>query len=201
MVKVKICGITTKEEINMVNQYRPDYIGFIVNVKQSKRNCTIEKVKELSKYIDPNILKVGVFVDEDIDIMKDLIESNSIDVIQLHGNQSNAFIKKIKDELSCELIQAYSITNKKDILLANKSIADIILLDCGSGGTGKSFDWSLLQYVKRKYILAGGLDCTNIEDALQYSMMMVDVSSGVETNGKKDKIKIRDFIRKVRNYE
>lgn len=197
MSKIKICGIYRQEDIEYINTYKPDYCGFIINFEKSHRNVNIESLKNLSKQIDKDIKKVGVFVNEDKELIIQLLNDDILDLCQLHGNEDETYIQYLKDHTSKEIIKFFKVKTIDDIKQASISSADHILLDSGKG-SGKTFDWSLLNEMQRPYFLAGGIDINNIEEALQYEPFALDVSSGAETNKVKDKIKIKQLINIVR---
>lgn len=194
MMKVKICGLTRSEDIDYVNELLPDYIGFVF-VKSSKRYISPEGAKKLRLHLSDKIKVVGVFVNEPIKNIISIINNNIIDIIQLHGEEDNTYINEIKKHTNKLIIKAFRIDTTSDIVIANSSAADIILLDNGNGGTGETFDWSLLSYVNRDYILAGGLSSHNVGEVLNFrKLYCVDTSSGVEVEGIKNYEKIKEFI-------
>lgn len=198
MMKVKFCGIKRIEDINMCNALVPDFIGFIFWDK-SKRNISMDKAKELKLVLDKRIKVVGVFVDENIDNIINFSNQNIMDIIQLHGNENNKYIKYLQDTTKKPIIKAFKIISHDDIINANESVADYVMLDNGYG-TGKSFDWNLIKNVKRDYFLAGGLNVNNVEEAItKLKPFAVDVSSGIETDGVKDELKMQEFLKIVRN--
>lgn len=198
MMKVKFCGIKRIEDINMCNALVPDFIGFIFWDK-SKRNISMDKAKELKLVLDKRIKVVGVFVDENIDNIINFSNQNIMDIIQLHGNENNKYIKYLQDTTKKPIIKAFKIISYDDIINANESVADYVMLDNGYG-TGKSFDWNLIKNVKRDYFLAGGLNVNNVEEAItKLKPFAVDVSSGIETDGVKDELKMQEFLKIVRN--
>lgn len=201
MTKVKICGLTRLADIHAINQYRPDYAGFILS-QPFRRYVDIAALASLRKQLAPGIKAVGVFVNEPTEYIFEFLEQDLIDIVQLHGHETNDFIIEIKREYPFfPLIRSFEIHDESDIEAAERSLADIVLLDAGKG-SGRTFDWSLLKLMKRPYILAGGLTPENVRDALaQSTPYAVDTSSGVETNGYKDPEKIRQFIAEVRNQE
>lgn len=199
MTKVKICGLKRMCDIEYVNKVKPDFIGFVF-FEKSKRYVSFENAKLLKSKLDKCIKAVGVFVNEDINIILKFIENNIIDVVQLHGNESNEYIKQLKSKIKVPVIKAFKVECKQDVKIAEMSFADIILLDNGNGGTGKAFDWSLIQNISRPFFLAGGLDCNNVSEAIKLCHPYgVDTSSGVETDGVKDKEKIYKFLDTIRN--
>ncbi len=199
MTVIKLCGLKRIEDIRVVNVLKPDYIGFIF-VEKSKRYINPIQAYELKKSLDKNLKVVGVFVDEEIEIINDMFNMGIIDLAQLHGHEDEGYIKTLKDLSHKPIIKAFRIDSKEDVLKAEKSSADFILLDSGTGGTGSSFDWSLIKDLKRDYFLAGGLNNENISDALKtLKPYAVDVSSGIETDGFKDRDKMNEFVEKVRS--
>ena len=151
--------------------------------------------------LDKNIKAVGVFVDEDFDNVVSLLSAGTIDIAQLHGNESEDYIIRLKAITGRPVIKAFRIKTKDDINAANESPADMILTDAGAGD-GRVFDWSLLNTLTRPYFLAGGLDVSNISDVkLNPYLFALDVSSGIETNGYKDKKKMAAFMDAVRKEE
>ncbi len=193
MTRIKLCGLTRTEDIEAVNILRPDYIGFVF-AKKSRRYVSKEQAKQLKELLSPGISAVGVFVNEEIDIILQLLEEKIIDAVQLHGDEDESYIKKLREFTDCQIIKAFQIRTAEDIINAEKSTADHILLDAGKG-EGKAFDWSLLFDVNRDYFLAGGLTVNNISEAInKLHPFAVDVSSGIETDGRKDPEKMKQFV-------
>ena len=195
MTKVKLCGLSRPQDIEVVNQIKPDYIGFVF-AEKSKRYVSLAEAELLKSKLDGDIQTVGVFVNKTIsDIVWFL---DIVDVIQLHGNENDEYIRKLKTITDKPIIQAFVIQNQEDICSAEKSPADFILLD-GGKGDGKLFDWNLLTAVQRPYFLAGGLDTENVAEAVRYLQpYAVDVCTGIETDGRKDKNKMTAFVHAVR---
>lgn len=197
MSKIKLCGLSRKCDIEWVNELKPEYIGFVFWNK-SKRNVPPQKAKELKDLLSPDIKAVGVFVDEPIENVAELLNDNIIDIAQLHGAEDEEYIKKLRTLSDKPIIKAFLLKSESDAERAEKSTADYILVDSGTG-TGKSFDWELLKNISRPYFLAGGLCCENISQAITaLDPYAVDVSSGIETNGCKDKNKMAAFVAAVR---
>ena len=197
MSKIKLCGLSRKCDIEWANALKPEYIGFVFWSK-SKRNVPPEKAKELKDLLSPDIKAVGVFVDEPIENVAELLNDNIIDIAQLHGGEDEEYIKKLRALSDKPIIKAFLLKSESDAERAEKSTADYILVDSGTG-TGKSFDWELLKNINRPYFLAGGLCCENISQAITaLDPYAVDVSSGIETNGCKDKNKMAAFVAAVR---
>lgn len=201
MSKIKICGLSQPESIECVNEVLPDYAGFMF-FEKSKRYVTPEKAALLLKKLSPKIRSVGVFVNSPIEEIAEILRICPVDLIQLHGSENEEFIKLVSSTFKKEVIKAFSVKTVQDIEMARLCAADFVLLDNGAGGTGEKFDWSLLEMMDRPYFLAGGLNPENVAGALTLcSPFAVDVSSGVETNGRKDNEKIKSFISIVRDIK
>ena len=197
MTKIKLCGLTRPCDIEYVNELLPEYIGFVFAPK-SRRYISPEKAEVLREHLDDRITPMGVFVDEKIEVIADLIKRKIIDIVQLHGNESEQYIEDLRRVIDCPVIKAFRIESEADIASANQSSADYVLLDSG-GGTGKVFDHSLLKDIARPYFLAGGLTPENVETAVkQLAPFAVDASTSLETDGFKDKIKMTAFVNAVR---
>lgn len=197
MVKVKFCGIKRIEDIDICNELKPDYIGFVFFDK-SKRFIKPIDAKALKEKLNKNILAVGVFVNEAIDKIVEIVNEDIIDLIQLHGDENDEYIRHLKEMVKAPIIKAFKILSKNDIIEANESISDYVLLDSGAG-TGMTFNWELIKGIKRDYFLAGGLNVNNVVEAIEkLKPFAVDVSSGIETNGVKDKNKMIEFIRRLK---
>lgn len=196
MVKVKFCGLTRRCDIDAVNELMPDYAGFVF-CKNSRRYITPENALSLRKSLSGKIISVGVFVDESPRVIADMA-GKIVDVVQLHGHEDGEYISHLRTITHAKIIQAFRIKTADDAMRAEKSPADFVLLDAGMG-TGKLFDWSLIRGVKRPYFLAGGLDSSNVKEAVKIlSPYAVDVSSGIETDGHKDRVKMSAFISTLR---
>lgn len=200
MTYIKMCGLSRECDIQAVNEIKPEYIGFVF-FRKSKRYISPEKAIELKKMLDENINAVGVFVDESIENVAELLEKGVIDTAQFHGNETEEYIFSLRKLTKKPVIQAFRIRSSGDIEKAVKSSADIILLDAGMGD-GNVFDWSLIRDIKRPYFLAGGLNCENIAEAVKkLKPYAVDVSSGIETDGFKDIKKMSAFAKAVRKED
>ena len=191
MTKIKICGLYRPCDIDYVNQARPDWCGFIINFPGSHRNCTPDQVRELRGGLDNAVSPVGVFVDQSLDTVAALLNDGTIFIAQLHGHEDAAYISALRDAAPhCPVWKAFRIRSAADLRAANASPADLVILDNGYG-TGQTFDWSLAGGINRPYLLAGGLTPENISDAIrQLHPYGLDISSGVETDKKKDLQKI-----------
>ena len=197
---IKMCGLRREEDVEAVNELRPEYIGFVF-FPGSRRYVAPEAAKALKARLDPGIRAVGVFVDEDVGTVARLLEEGVIDLAQLHGHEDETYLAELRRRTGKPLIRAFRIRSAEDALQAQDSTADMILLDAGAGD-GKAFDWRWLHPVERPYILAGGLDPENVSRAVrELRPYGVDVSSGIETDGFKDREKMRAFVRAVREAE
>jgi phosphoribosylanthranilate isomerase len=199
MTKIKICGLRRPEDIAYVNEAKPDFAGFIIDVPKSRRNVPREKVWELTALLSPEILPVGVFVNAPMETILSLVTDGTLKAVQLHGQESQSYLEELKKQVAVPLIRAFSIRSPEDLTEAEKSPADFVLLDNGAGGTGETFDWSLLSSFDRPFFLAGGLRLENIAEAVsRFHPYALDLSSGVETDGYKDKEKIIAAVAAVR---
>ncbi len=215
MAKVKICGITRKEDIQYVNKYIPEYIGFVF--APSRRRVSPEKALELIKELDRRIKKVGVFVNESVEEVAYTAKKCGLDIVQIHGDEHEGYLERLREMLDSEcwtditerveIWKAVRVRDTDSLNVLKSCNADAFLLDAyveGSyGGAGKTFNWELVVKAAKtaKIILAGGLNKHNVVEARDLVQpYALDVSSGVETDGFKDEIKIRDFICISRSY-
>lgn len=194
--KIKICGLSRPEDIEFVNRVHPDYIGFVFYEK-SRRAVSREKAKELKRGLEKDIGVVGVFVDAPCEEMIELLEAGIIDIAQLHGDETEEDIQYLQAVTHKPVIKAVKVRERCDVEAWLDTNADYLLFDSGMG-SGLTFDWSLLEGVNRDFFLAGGLHRENIMEAIErLSPFGVDVSSGVETDGKKDFDKIQSVAELV----
>ena len=194
---VKVCGVRTPWDARAVDAARPDMAGFVF-YGPSRRCVTHQQARGLRTLMDASIATVGVFVDEDPLVISELVECGAIDTVQLHGVEDGAYIRGLERLIDAPVIKTFIVRDGSDIEAANRCEADMVLLDAGMG-SGRTFDWSLLEGMERDYILSGGLDPGNISEAVgRYRPFGVDVSSGVETDGRKDPAKMAAFIEAVR---
>ena len=197
MTKIKMCGLSRIEDIEAANAIKPDYIGFVF-AEISKRRVSALEASKLKSKLDPDIKAVGVFLDDKLDFVASMLNLGIVDVVQLHGSEDEEYIEKVRQITNKPIIKAFIIRSKEDVERAEKSTADYILLD-GGKGEGKAFDWSLLKDIKRPYFLAGGLKPDNASDAVKVlKPYAVDVSTGIETDGVKDREKMTAFANAVR---
>jgi len=200
MTKIKICGLRRKEDVEMINCLKPDFVGFVL--AESRRRVTPEEAAALRKVLRADIPAVGVFRNEDPRRIEELLLEGIIDIAQLHGRETEETVRQIRQLTGKPVIKAVSVSTAADPGSWNSSAADCLLLDHGSGGSGQPFDWQLVQNIRKPFFLAGGLTPANVTAALAAVRPAgVDVSSGVETDGYKDRQKITAFIRAVRQYD
>lgn len=201
MTKIKLCGLTRPEDIAAANAVHPDFVGFVFAPK-SKRYLAPETAGLLKTRLAPGIRAVGVFVNEAPETVADLLNRGVIDIAQLHGQEDTAYLARLRALTDKPLWQAFRVDGPESLTNAAQSPADLLLLDSGAGGTGTAFDWTLLQDFSRPYLLAGGLDPATVGRAVRtLHPYGVDVSSGIETNGRKDPEKMAAFAAAVRDAE
>ena len=215
--KVKMCGISKVETIPAVVEAKPDYMGLVF--APSKRQVTVDQAKTLVEELHKQYTKrynngaeqsnndeiktVGVFVNETLDNLVSIATEANLDVVQLHGDEDEAFIQSIKERSNVEVWKAVQIRNAADAEAWIDSSADMLLFDAyhkdERGGTGEVFDWSCLDEFERPFMLAGGIDSTNVARAIRTVRPYgIDISSGIETKGVKDDEKIKAFTNIVR---
>lgn len=195
--RIKICGLSRTADIDAVNEVRPDYIGFVF--AKSRRQVTPQRALELRKRLLPGIVPVGVFVNAGMEEIEALVQSGAIEMVQLHGQENETYIRELKRRTGKPVIKAVRVDFRADAERWLTSCADLLLFDNGAGGTGRRFDWTLIEGVDRPFLLAGGLDEKNIREAIDtVHPFGVDVSSGVETDGVKDPQKIVSIVRRIR---
>lgn len=215
--KVKMCGISKVETIPAVVEAKPDYMGLVF--APSKRQVTVDQAKTLVEELhkqytkrynngaeqsnDDEIKTVGVFVNETLDNLVTIATEVNLDVVQLHGDEDEAFIQSLKERTNVEVWKAVQIRSAADAEAWIDSSADMLLFDAyhkdERGGTGEVFDWSCLDEFERPFMLAGGIDSTNVARAIRTVRPYgIDISSGIETDGVKDDEKIKAFTNIVR---
>lgn len=216
--KVKMCGISKIEIIPAVVEAKPDYMGLVF--APSKRQVTVDQAKILVEELhrgyakkygsdtehDKNdtIKTVGVFVNETVDNLVTIANEANLDAVQLHGDEDEAFIQSLKERTNVEVWKAVQIRSAADVEKWIDSSADMLLFDAyhkdERGGTGEVFDWSSLDAFERPFMLAGGIDSTNVARAIRTVRPYgIDISSGIETNGVKDDEKITAFTKIVKS--
>ena len=210
MPKVKMCGISKVETIPAIIDAKPDYMGLVF--APSKRQVTVEQAKTLVeelhkqytvRYNSETIKTVGVFVNETIENLLKIAEEVKLDVIQLHGDEDESFIQILKEQSNVEVWKAVQVRSAADAEKWIDSSADMLLFDAyhkdERGGTGEVFDWSSLDEFERPFMLAGGIDSTNVARAIRTVRPYgLDISSGIETEGVKDNEKMKAFTNIVR---
>lgn len=209
MTKVKICGLTRIEDIQCANKIRPDYIGMVFYPK-SKRAVTLEQAASLKAALDKSIKAVGVFVNNDIDFIARLAQADIIDVIQLHGDEDEAYIEQLRQQvapLDVPIIKAIRVRSEESLLNLEQYQVDFFLFDTYKpgqyGGTGERFNLELEGVtIPKPYFIAGGLDASNVAQVIAENphAYAVDVSGGVEDSatGLKDAQKMADFVAQIK---
>lgn len=200
-MQVKICGLQTSSDIQIINKFLPDYAGFVFAT--SKRQVSKTQARDLISDLNSQVIPVGVFVNLELGKLQEIVNVTQIKVIQLHGDETEAYILELKKNFpQLEIWRAIRATTAQQVLRALVGSADKILLDSfvpgEYGGSGRLANWDILAGIKPKkpLILAGGLNTENISAACKLDNIWgVDVSSGVETNLAKDSEKIAEFIK------
>lgn len=205
-IKLKLCGIRRNEDVDYLNEFPPDYAGFVF--AESPRRVTLKQVRELSKRLLPQITKVGVFVNQPIETMIDF--SAEISVFQLHGDEDEGYIEQLRKIIpkECEIWKAIRVKSAEDILKANSLPVDKLLLDAFTkdsyGGTGKTANWDLIANTKisKPFFAAGGITVGNLSEAVKkLNPYGIDISSGIETEGIKDREKIKEITQIIRRFK
>ena len=199
MVKVKICGLRRPEDIEAANAAKPDYVGFIF-VPETKRYVKPDLAASFRRDLAADIQTVGVFVNAPIEEIVAICQAGTIDLVQLHGEEDQAYIAHLKGQVDQNIIKSVAVG---DELVVDPNQADYLLFDSLSpsrGGSGKIFDWKMVSaYQEKPFFLAGGLGVENIEEALKVVQpYAVDASSSLETDGVKDPVKMQEFVAKIR---
>ena len=203
MTKIKICGLTRTEDIEMVNEFLPDYIGFVF--AKSRRQVSAEQAKELKNKLRPAIKAVGVFVNEKPENIAEIANQGIIDLIQIHGDEDAAYCAQLRKLTQAPIIKVVRVELEDDFAGIEEFDCDYYLFDTLSskeyGGTGKAFDHSILynKEIKKPFFVAGGLNQDNVAAVIEVIKPFgVDTSGGVETDGIKDANKIKEFIKQGR---
>ena len=203
MTKIKICGLTRTEDIEKVNEFLPDYIGFVF--AKSRRQVSAEQAKELKNKLRPAIKAVGVFVNEKPENIAEIANQGIIDLIQIHGDEDAAYCAQLRKLTQAPIIKVVRVEREDDFAGIEAFDCDYYLFDTLSskeyGGTGQAFDHSLLhnKEIKKPFFVAGGLNQDNVAAVIEaIKPFGVDTSGGVETDGSKDVNKIKEFIKQGR---
>ena len=192
--------MTCPEDIQTANLLMPDYIGFVLS-PVSRRYISSAQAAALKKLLSPQIAAVGVFVREEVETVAELLNRGVLDAAQLHGGEDALYLARLRALTDRPILQAFRIHGPEALDAALRSPADMILLDSGAG-SGKRFNWDLLLTFPRPYFLAGGLTPENAADAVSaLHPYALDVSSGIETDGKKDPAKMKAFVETIRNMK
>ena len=202
MTRIKICGLRRIEDIHIVNEYLPDYIGFVF--AKGKRTITWKEAAKLKEKLDTRIQAAGVYVNAPIYDILIAAQERIIDIIQLHGEENEEYILQLKEQTNLPIIKAIRVKSKEEIEKSQHIDSDYLLLDSYDkyqyGGSGKTFDYRLIPHLEKPFFLAGGLGKDNIEYAIKdVKPFAVDISSHVEVDGYKDREKVRELIETVRH--
>lgn len=201
--RIKICGLTRAEDIEAVNLWKPDYAGFVF--APGKRQLTKGQARQLREAMLPEIPSVGVFVNSPIEDILALIKDGTIKMVQLHGDEDSDYTTTLKEqmEIPVPIIKAIRVRSGDDMAKAESFPSDYLLFDTYSkevyGGSGKSFDWSSIPVIKKPWFLAGGIGAENILKAAATDAFCLDLSSSLETEGRKDPEKIKEIIQILRS--
>lgn len=227
-MKIKFCGLFRECDIGFANALMPDFVGFVF-AENSRRFVDFALAKRLKARLDSSIKAVGVFVDSPVECVCEALQSKIIDMVQLHGNENNAYISALRESLqknygnATPIIKAIKMRDSHSLEKALESSADFILLDSANAGSGKAFEWNLLaqklqdsrgldshdlqgldsQDFKRdfatRFFLAGGINADNIAKAMSLNPYAIDISSGIESQGIKNFAKMQQIIQMIRN--
>lgn len=211
-MNIKVCGIRRPEDVDIVNTYRPDYIGFVF--APTWRQIGTDRACSLKALLHPEIKSVGVFVNQPVELLTEACARGAADYLQLHGQEDVSYEKALVKSLTQKgiknaeerLIRAYRIRSGADFDRIGNTLAPLLLLDAYSpkdiGGTGEAFDWTMIRNVKKPFFLAGGITAENVTEAIRLAQPFgIDASSSLETDKAKDREKIKLFIERIRNYE
>jgi len=200
-MRIKICGLFREQDIDYVNEARPDYVGFVF--AESKRQVSHVFAERMRYRLADGIVPVGVFVNAEIEDIAALYYGGVISIAQLHGTEDENYISRLKEATGSnkEAVPVIKtvICKRAEKLTLPVSKTDYYLVDSGAG-SGNAFNWELLktQKTEKPWFLAGGININNIEQAIDLNPFAVDISSGAETDGIKDRKKILELIMKVK---
>ncbi|MGX3010514.1 phosphoribosylanthranilate isomerase [Helicobacter sp. 23-1044] len=214
-MKIKFCGLFRECDIEFANALMPDFVGFVF-ARQSKRFVDFALAGELKARLNSQIKAVGVFVDSPVERICEAVQSKIIDIVQLHGNENNAYISALRESLrhisaqNPPIIKAINACNSHLILEAQNLNADFVLLDSANAGSGVAFEWEKLSAkiaesrhfafdFATRFFLAGGVNADNLPRAMSLNPYAIDISSGIESDGKKDFAKMKQIIETLRS--
>lgn len=212
-MKIKICGLRRQRDIDYVNLGRPDMVGFVFAGK--KRRIDYKTAECLKERLNPEVKAVGVFVNEERAYIEGLIANGIIDMVQLHGDEDEAYIERLRQSVqrigkgNIPFMKAVRVRSMKQVCEAEKLPVDYLLLDAFTdgeyGGSGKQFNYNLIPDLKKPYFLAGGIDFENVTEIVEKIRgknvslpCCLDISSSVEVDGYKDKDRVMRIISLVR---
>lgn len=222
-MKIKFCGLFRECDIEFANALMPDFVGFVF-AENSRRFVDFALAKRLKARLDSSIKAVGVFVDSHVECVCEALQSKIIDMVQLHGNENNAYISALRESLqknygnATPIIKAIKMRDSHSLEKALESSADFILLDSANAGSGVAFEWNLLAQKLQdsrgldshdlrdfahnftsRFFLAGGINADNIAKAMSLNPYAIDISSGIESQGIKNFAKMQQIIQMTRN--
>ncbi|WP_433942879.1 phosphoribosylanthranilate isomerase [Paenibacillus sp. SN-8-1] len=206
MIRVKICGLTSKESAWAAVQAGADAVGFVF--AEGRRKINPELAREIIRSLPPYITTTGVFVNEELNQVNHIAEFCRLDLLQLHGDESPDYCRDAARPVVKTIHMGAGVDDHEDALNKYEEVVRGLLLDTyvagSTGGTGKTFPWEYVQKmrIRTPIILAGGLHAGNVAEAIRLTQpFSVDVSSGVETNGLKDPAKMQEFVQAVRSCQ
>jgi phosphoribosylanthranilate isomerase len=184
-IKLKICGIFRGEDVTYINEFPPDFAGFVF--AESRRKVSLETAKKLIEKLSSDIIPVGVFVNETAENIVKIAEETNIKMIQLHGSEDDSFIKELKERISLPIIKAVKPNEPLT------EFSDFLLFDGKNPGSGETFDRNSLPKTEKPWFLAGGINADNLSEAIALCPYGIDISSGVEKDGIKNREKIQEI--------
>ncbi|MDR2732882.1 MAG: phosphoribosylanthranilate isomerase [Fibromonadaceae bacterium] len=200
MPQIKICGLFRNQDIEYVNEAKPGFIGFVF-AEKSRRFVSAAQAENLRKNLAEGITPVGVFVNAKIDDIVSLHKNGVIDMVQLHGGESDEYIAELRSKCGAAVIRALNFDKLRLENILNSQLYSYVLLDSSTPGSGQAFDWGLLKGVDLSNVfLAGGINLENVAVALKLNPFALDVSSGAETDGVKDREKIFKISQSCNQY-
>ncbi|MCL2100640.1 MAG: phosphoribosylanthranilate isomerase [Fibromonadales bacterium] len=203
-MKIKICGLFREQDIEFANEAKPDFIGFVF-AEKSKRFVNARQAEDLRKNLSKKITAIGVFANAKTDFICELHQNKTIEIAQLHGSESDDYIRELKSKCSIPIIRAAMASETADCREAFQcalAAGDYFLLDSHTPGSGKAFNWEHLRNIdlSKNIFLAGGINLENIKEAMMLNPYAIDISSGAETDGIKDREKILKLVEAARCF-